>query len=106
MANLTSITVSSCDNELYIIATTEAGSTELLHLKSGYNQPVNTTVYPGAILAAGDYDIVMLGLDWGGAVAFNGTLSYDDGTTPSFSLTQAAGPVWSLDLGTTSVIAP
>ena len=106
MANLFSLAVQTCDNELYVIATQGSGSAELLHLKSGFNEPVSTTIFPGAILAPGVYDFVFVGLDWGGSVSFSGTLAFDDGTSQPFNLTQAAGSVYSLDIGQQSVVYP
>lgn len=62
----TQIQVTAADNELLLIASTPAGSFELLHYKSGYNKPVNVTVYPGAILPTGTYSLTMIGINWGG----------------------------------------
>ena len=106
MANLSSINVQNCDNELYIVASQWAGSSELLHLKSGCNKPVATTIFPGAIVPAGTYDIVFIGLDWGGAAAFSGVLSFDDQTQQPFTLAQAAGQVYTLDIGQQTIVAP
>ena len=106
MANLFSINIQTCDNELYVIASQWAGSVELLHLKSGCNQPVGTTIFPGAILPGGTYDFLFVGIDWGGAVSFTGVLSFDDSTQQPFALTQASGSVYTFDAGQQSVIAP
>ena len=58
------------DNELYIIASSEVGSSELCHIKSGYYEPNTLTIYPGAILQEGQYDITMIGINWGGPYKF------------------------------------
>lgn len=73
--NVDSITVSKTDNELYLIASTATGSSELVHIKSSYNKPVSDTLYPGAILAAGTYDLTVVGINWGGPWDFNITLN-------------------------------
>lgn len=106
MPNLVSIEVQTCDNELYIIATQPTGSAELLHMKSGYSQSAVTTVYPPAILAAGTYDIVFVGIDWGGAVSFTGVLTYDDTSTANFNLSQAAGSVYTQEFPQQVLAAP
>ena len=62
----TQIQVTAADNELLLIASNSNGSSELLHYKSGYNKPVNVTLYPGAILATGTYSLTMIGINWGG----------------------------------------
>ena len=66
MASTTQIQVTAVDNEVYIIASTGAGSSELCHVKSGYNKPVSCTFDPGAILAPGTYDLTVFGINWGG----------------------------------------
>lgn len=62
----TQIQVTAADNEFMLIASTPAGSSTLLHYKSGFNKPVNVTVFPGAILATGNYSLTMVGINWGG----------------------------------------
>ena len=74
MPNTTQIHVSATDNELYIIASTPAGSSELCHIKSGYNDPVNYSLNnPGHVLPAGKYDLTFIGINWGGPWNFNVT---------------------------------
>jgi hypothetical protein len=93
MANTTQIAVGATDNELYIIASTAAGSSELCHLKSGYNNPVSYVFNPHSILPPGNYDLTMVGINWGGPWAFK------IATTPPIaglagSGTGGAGVVW------------
>ncbi|HEY2116813.1 MAG TPA: hypothetical protein VGJ51_17080 [Candidatus Angelobacter sp.] len=71
----THIHVSKTDNELYIIASTGAGSSEIVHIKSGYNNPVLYDVTPQSILPPGDYDLTVVGINWGGPWAFDVTLT-------------------------------
>ena len=97
MAN--TIQVTACDNELIVLAYQWGTSFELCRILSGNLQPVNVTlnitqgIYEGTIvlngvnqplnlaipqtLAAGNYSILLLGVDWGGPAAFtvnvNGT---------------------------------
>ncbi len=75
MSQTTKIEVSATDNELYILASTPAGSSEICHIKSGYNDPVSYTVRPQAILAPGAYTLIMVGINWGGPQAFKVTLT-------------------------------
>jgi len=75
MATTTKIHVTACDNELYILASTPAGSSEVCHLKSGYNNPVEYVVVPQSILPAGAYTLIMVGINWGGPQAFKVTLT-------------------------------
>jgi len=73
----TKIHVTAADNELLLIASTPAGSSQLLHYKSGFNKPVDVNVFPGAILATGSYDLTMIGLNWGGPNNFTVTVTTD-----------------------------
>jgi hypothetical protein len=75
----TQIHVTACDNELYVIASTPALSSELLHIKSGYGDQVNYTVRPQAILPAGPYTLIFVGINWGGPSAFKVTLTQSVG---------------------------
>jgi hypothetical protein len=75
MANTTLINVSATDNELYIIASTAAGSSELCHIKSGYNDRVSYSFNPGHILPAGTYNLTVIGINWGGPGACIVTLT-------------------------------
>jgi hypothetical protein len=70
MANTTQLHVTACDNELYILASTQAGSSELCHLKSGFNDPVNYSFNPGHILPPGSYNLTIKGINWGGPWKF------------------------------------
>lgn len=99
MPNTNQITVTACDNELVILAYQQNASFELCRILSGNTNSVNVTlnitqgVYQGTIvldginqalnstvpqtLAPGVYEIMLLGLDWGGpsqfTVGVNGT---------------------------------
>jgi len=75
MATTTKVRVTATDNELYIIASTPAGSTEIAHVKSGYNNPVEYTVVPQSIMPGGAYTLTMIGINWGGPSAFKVTLT-------------------------------
>lgn len=80
MATTTKIHVTATDNELYIIATTPAGSSEIGHIVSGYNNPVEYAVIPQSVLPKGEYTLVLVGINWGSVQAFNVILTRDDGT--------------------------
>ena len=60
MANTTQIHITVYDNELYIAASTTAGSSELCYLKSGF----------GHILQSGSYELTLVGINWGGPWKF------------------------------------
>jgi hypothetical protein len=46
MAKITNIHVSKTDNEIYLLVSTAAESSEIVHIKSGYNDPVVYNVVP------------------------------------------------------------
>jgi hypothetical protein len=82
MATTTKIHVTACDNELYLIASTPAGSSEICHITSGYNNPVEYTVVPQSILPKGQYTMIMVGVNWGGPQAFKVILTTGGVDTP------------------------
>lgn len=90
---MTTLSVTRCDNELYVIACANGmGSLEVLHISSGYNDPVNYTINLGSILAAGTYNITMVGINWGGPAAYTVTI---DGTAYQYAKSDApVGAVW------------
>jgi hypothetical protein len=75
----TQIQVTACDNELMLIAIPSRAdqSFNLLHYNSGYDKPVDVTLYPGATLPTGDYTLSMIGINWGGASAYSVTVTTD-----------------------------
>jgi len=93
MAQTTQIDVTKCDNELYIIASTPAGSSELLHIKSGYSKPVVHTVYPPAILPPGSYTLILIGINWGGPQEFSVKVTLASGPPQVYNLALGPGPV-------------
>jgi hypothetical protein len=84
--HITQIQVTATDNELILLASTAAGSSELCRLKSGFNKPVSYTLFPQAILPPGDYDLTVIGINWGGPWAFKVT------TTPAIGGLSGSGP--------------
>lgn len=82
MATTTKIHVTATDNELYILASTPAGSSEIVHIKSGYNNPVEYVVVPQSILPQGAYTLIMVGINWGGPQAFKVILTTGGVDTP------------------------
>ncbi|HMG46445.1 MAG TPA: hypothetical protein VK614_03185 [Allosphingosinicella sp.] len=93
MAQTTQIDVSKCDNELYIIASTPAGSSELFHYKSGYSKPVAETIYPPAILPPGQYTLILIGINWGGPQNFVVKQNFASGPAVTHQLVLGPGPV-------------
>ena len=88
----TPIKVTAVDNELYILASQWSGSSELLHIKSGNNDPVSTTFNLESVLPKGTWQLTMVGINWGGPWAFKisvGTTNYGQ------SGSGAVGVVWS-----------
>jgi hypothetical protein len=74
----TKIRVTKADNELLLLASRHPqGSVELLHYKSGFNKPVDVTLYPGAMLASDNYDLTMIGINWGGPSSYAVTVTTD-----------------------------
>lgn len=74
----TKIHVTAVDNELYLLATQEpCTSSEICHIKSGNNEPVDYTVIPQSVLPPGKYTLIMVGINWGEAQAFRVTLTTD-----------------------------
>ncbi len=87
MATTTKICVTACDNELYLIALpttspTNFGGSEIVHITSGFTNPVQYCVIPQSILASGQYTLVMIGINWGGPQAFTVTLTTGGVDTP------------------------
>src|SRR5437879_11750262 len=80
MATCTQIHVTAADNELYLIAAGAAGSSEICHIKSGAGQPVDFTLVPQSVLHSGVYNLIVVGINWGGPRAFEITLSFNDGS--------------------------
>jgi len=97
MSKIVKIQATACDNELSVVASTPSGSSELFHLKSGFNNPVNDTVIPQSILPAGAYTLTAIGLNWGGPSAFKVILTPDTGApvTLSGGVGLPTGGVWS-----------
>lgn len=95
----TSIKVTACDNELFITASTPAGSSEICHISSGNNDPVSYAVNLGSVLPPGKYSLTLVGINWGGPSAFNVTV----GSTPfTFSNPNApVGVVWTQTVAVT-----
>ena len=77
LAPTSEIRVSATDNELYILAIAASGlvSSELCHIKSGFDVPVSYVFVPQSILPAGQYTLVLIGINWGGPQAFGVTLT-------------------------------
>jgi hypothetical protein len=97
MTKTVKIQATACDNELSVVASTPAGSSELFHLKSGFNNPVNDTVIPQSILPTGPYTLTAIGLNWGGPSDFKVILTDANGTSNTLSggTGLPTGGVWS-----------
>jgi subtilase family serine protease len=91
----TQITVRACDNELIIMASNGTGSSTLCHLKSGYNAPVSYVFNPQNILAAGQYDLTLIGINWGGPGNFTVDVTTGGATTTLQGSGSATGVVFS-----------
>jgi hypothetical protein len=89
MAQIVKIQVTACDNELYILASTPSGSSEICHLKSGFNNPVSYTVVPQSILPAGSYTLTVIGINWGGPSIF--TVNLTDSTSANIPISGGSG---------------
>jgi hypothetical protein len=93
----TKIHVSAVDNELYLIAVScdARYSSEIVHLKSGFDDRVDYTVRPQVMLEPGEYTLVMVGINWGSKQAFEVTLT-TGGVTTTYSAppSTAVGANW------------
>jgi hypothetical protein len=99
MATTTKIQVTATDNELHILAapTSGFGSSEICLIKSGFNNPVNYTVVPQSILPAGAYNLIMVGINWGGPQAFTVILTTGGvNTTYTAPANTAVGANWTV----------
>ena len=97
MAKIVKINVTATDNEVYILVSTGAGSSEICHLKSGFNNPVSYVVVPQSILPAGAYTMTALLINWGGPSALNVILTDSTGnnTTITAPTNLPTGGTWS-----------
>jgi len=97
MAKTTNIAVSACDNELYIIASTVSGTSEICHITSGAGNPVSYKVIPQSILPPGNYSLTMIGINWGGPSGFKVDLT-TGGVVQNFASTPntSVGVVWTV----------
>jgi hypothetical protein len=100
MATTTQIQVTATDNELYILAapTSGFGSSEICHIKSGFNNPVNYTVVPQSILPTGAYILILVGINWGGPQAFTVILTTGGVAQPPLTApaSTAVGANWTV----------
>ena len=69
------IDINYLDNEVILIATQGTFSSTLAHLKSGYAKPTNATIYPNAVLPSGSYNLMVIGVNWGGPGSVKVTLT-------------------------------
>jgi len=90
----TQIHVTATDNELYILASSPRGSSELCHIKSGFNDKVDYVFNADSILPPGKYDLTMIGINWGGPWAFKVTVTPPGTTYQMSSTTPTVGDVW------------
>ncbi len=114
MAN--TIHVTACDNELIILAYQWGVSYELCRILSGNSNAVDLTftinagLYTGSMtfndvntalnaslntyLPAGDYSLLLIGVNWGGPTQFNVDVNGNPYNSPGGS---AAGCIWTPD---------
>ncbi|MES2021464.1 MAG: hypothetical protein V4460_09185 [Pseudomonadota bacterium] len=92
----TQIHVTKCDNELILLASQPQGSSELIHVKAGYNAPVDATIVPQYILNGGQYTLTMIGINWGNPAAFEVRVTTDGKETlyPNKPVPSDVGVVW------------
>jgi|SRR5580658_8025204 hypothetical protein len=102
MAELKSIDVTQCDNELIGLAVPSGGtfSVELFHLKLGGGvkaAPIAYTVPNDGLLPPGNYTLLLIGINWGGPVNFTVTVNTTTGPAQVLTHSQASsgiGVVW------------
>jgi hypothetical protein len=104
MATTTNISVTACDNELYLIALpttspTNFGGCQIAHIASGLSNPVQYSVIPQSILSSGQYTLVVIGINWGGPQAFTVVLTTGGvNTTYTAPASTNIGANWTLAL--------
>jgi kumamolisin len=91
----TKIAVRACDNELIVLASNGSESSTLCHLKSGYGDPVSYVFNPQHILASGQYDLTVIGINWGGPGNFTVDVTAGGTTTTLQGGGTATGVVFS-----------
>jgi hypothetical protein len=97
MATTTKISITACDNELYILAASVTGgpTTEICHIMSGYSEPVNYSISPGAVLKPGTYNLFIIGINWGGPARYKITLTTGGVTQKPITYSNSSPPgVW------------
>jgi hypothetical protein len=92
----TPVKITACDNELYILASQGNGSSELIHIKSGNNNPVTDQFILESVLPKGTWQITMIGINWGGP--WNFKVAIGSGTYGTSSSAGTIGVVWSQTL--------
>ena len=80
MATCTQICVTAYRDELYLIAAGATGSSEICHVKSGAGQAASLTLVPQSVLHSGVYNLIAVGITWGGPLEFEVTLRFNDGS--------------------------
>lgn len=102
MANLKSIQVTQCDNELIGMAVPSGGSSsvELFHFKLGGGvgaAPINYLDPSINILPPGEYKLLFMGVNWGGPANFAVTVNYASGPPTVLNYGESnpgVGAVW------------
>ena len=94
----TPVDVTACDNELIVIATQWALSSEVFRIKSGNGNAVSYSVDLASILPSGAYDLTMIGVNWGGPFNFALTV---DGAGYGNSGSGGAGISWTQTISIT-----
>ncbi len=112
------LNITACDNELLIVAYQWGASFEVATILSGNSNPVDVTVeinegpYQGQIklngvsnslsgtypisLAAGEYSLALIGIDWGGPQQFTVKFNGEEYSLP-YAKT-GSGVVWTPDV--------
>ncbi len=88
------VNITASDNELYVIASQGRESSELCHIKSGFNEGVNFSFNPRAVLPPGDYDLTFVGMNWGGPWRFDVATTPSVGLPPTINGSGTVGVVW------------
>ena len=112
---MATISISACDNELYVIAYQDATSYQLAHILSGHTNSVDVTItvargpysqepqtYNGVngplnasysvAIPAGNYTLLAVGINWGGPINF--AVSLDGAALSGSSTGSSVNVVW------------
>ena len=92
MGQLSNISVKQVDNELIVLAMNNTSSQVICHMKGGNANPVSFAGTVNGILPSGSYNILLIGINWGGPANFSVTLTIN-GTATVYNYANPGAPI-------------